>query len=344
MKFFLKIIGLFLVVTVNAQSDKPFVPYDEVSILINEIIIKVRQNNKWGICEMKTGKQITSIKYNSIYVFDANFSLLKAEIDGKFGLVTFSGKEITPFIYDNLFYRYEDLKMIRVECNNKHGLLDYKGKELIPLKYDGLAIFSDDTFYAKKDKKNFLLDTTGKEISNKYDEMFRLIDGLALVKINTREELIRGKFGFVNSKGKEIVPLKYDYADSFSEGLARVELNGKMGFIDTKGKEVISLKYDWVYDFVEGFAIVKSNKKVGFIDTTGKEVIPMIYDSVDSFSEGLAAVKLNDKLGFVNSTGEVVIPFIYTSIQFSRFENGIVYVRDEAENWFYINTKGEKIE
>jgi hypothetical protein len=34
-----------------------------------------------------------------------------------------------------------------------------------------------------------------------------------------------------------IIPLVYDKADSFSDGLAHVTLNGKDGYIDTKGTQ-----------------------------------------------------------------------------------------------------------
>ncbi|MGC8979732.1 WG repeat-containing protein [Caldisericum sp.] len=34
-----------------------------------------------------------------------------------------------------------------------------------------------------------------------------------------------------------VIPAVYDDADSFSQGLARVEVNGKYGYIDTKGTQ-----------------------------------------------------------------------------------------------------------
>jgi hypothetical protein len=43
------------------------------------------------------------------------------------------------------------------------------------------------------------------------------------------------KWGYIDKKGKMVIPAVYDGADIFSEGLARVEVNGKWGYIDTKG-------------------------------------------------------------------------------------------------------------
>ena len=42
-----------------------------------------------------------------------------------------------------------------------------------------------------------------------------------------------------SQKNNEVIKLKYDDAESFSEGLAGVQRNEKWGFINTKGKEVI---------------------------------------------------------------------------------------------------------
>jgi len=45
------------------------------------------------------------------------------------------------------------------------------------------------------------------------------------------------KWGFSDENKNIVIPLLYDNAISFSEGLAAVELNGKWGYIDTKGTQ-----------------------------------------------------------------------------------------------------------
>ncbi len=66
-----------------------------------------------------------------------------------------------------------------------------------------------------------------------------------------------GKWGFINKIGKEIIPIKYQYAQNFSDGLAAVMLNKKWGFVDSNGKLVIPLKYDLVHEsFSNGKAVV----------------------------------------------------------------------------------------
>ena len=50
----------------------------------------------------------------------------------------------------------------------------------------------------------------------------------------------------------------YDYVAEYSEGLAMVRLNYKYGFIDKSGTEVIPRKYDQAESFSEGLAKVYS--------------------------------------------------------------------------------------
>jgi hypothetical protein len=83
---------------------------------------------------------------------------------------------------------------------------------------------------------------------------------------------------------------KYDWCSNFSEGRAKVNLHEKYGFVDTEGNEVVPLKYDWVGIFSEGRAWVKLNNKYGFVDTEGNVVIPVKYDWCGNFSEGIAWV------------------------------------------------------
>ena len=120
-----------------------------------------------------------------------------------------------------------------------------------------------------------------------------------------RADYGKGYYGYKDTDGKIRILPKYDYADSFSNGLARVGFWGKYGFINKRGKEVIPLDYDWVWNFEEGLAVVTLNGKWGFINKTGEEVIPLDYDNADSFRfNGLARVELNLKRGFIDKTGK----------------------------------------
>lgn len=84
-------------------------------------------------------------------------------------------------------------------------------------------------------------------------------------------DLQGGKFGLVDSTGKEIVPPIYDGIDDFREGMASVEVNNKFGFINKSGEVIIPLKYDFVYSSFYK-AKVKLNGEEFYIDKTGKRI------------------------------------------------------------------------
>lgn len=64
------------------------------------------------------------------------------------------------------------------------------------------------------------------------------------------------KFGYMDKKGKVVVPIIYDYGKTFSQGLVAVQKNGKRGYIDKTGKTVIPFIYDYASNF---FNVDKDN-------------------------------------------------------------------------------------
>ncbi|MCK4668082.1 WG repeat-containing protein [Candidatus Dependentiae bacterium] len=77
------------------------------------------------------------------------------------------------------------------------------------------------------------------------------------------------------------------------------------GFIDKKGKLVIPLKFDCVFNFSEGQCKFRDNKnlKYGFIGKKGMIIIPAKYDEAGDFNQGISLVKFNDKKGYINKDG-----------------------------------------
>lgn len=127
--------------------------------------------------------------------------------------------------------------------------------------------------------------------------------------------ILDGKAGYINSRGKLIIEAKYKDAGRFSENLAPVEFDdGKWGFVDTKGDVVIKPTFDWALSFREGRALIQVGEKWGYIDRTGRIIVEPKFDHADSFSEGLAHVQLYQKKyksGFIDKDGNWVIPPVW---------------------------------
>lgn len=138
------------------------------------------------------------------------------------------------------------------------------------------------------------------------------------------------KYGFIDSRGKLVVDAKYDGAHAFSEGRAAVFVGRLWGVIDLDGNVIAEPQYSSVKDFSDGLAVVSkpfSNPKerlYGAIDTTGRVIFGFEHEVLGNFSEGRAVTRRNGKYGYISKTGALVIPAIYDFAQ--PFKDGLAQV------------------
>lgn len=136
---------------------------------------------------------------------------------------------------------------------------------------DGLFAIYHEGYYGYMDKQQKLV------IPYKYDEAGEFSDGMAVVGKNDL-------YGAINKAGQLVVPIKYAYLGSFSEGRAAFSLgnNGeKTGYIDTKGKVLLPPKWNAGEKFSEGLAVVLgSDYKWGVIDTKGNYIVKPKHDQI----------------------------------------------------------------
>lgn len=151
-----------------------------------------------------------------------------------------------------------------------------------------------------------------------------------------------GKWGFVSSDLKEVVPAIYDSVGSFREGFADVSKDGKFGFVDTKGKVAIKLSFDNVYSFSSGIAKVVNHGRYGLINKKGEMILPALYDSIAFVSGDMIAICKKGLWGFADLSGKVVIPPKYTEV-IKHFSKGYAAVSD-GFNKIVINNQGDIIQ
>ena len=246
--------------------------YDRLNWSQDEGIATVKFNGKWQIVD-KTGKKLSSIRYDDIANFEEGYA--RVELDGKYGYINNKGIEIVPVRYDDAG-RFYSHGLAKIKLNSKWGYIDIFGNEVVPLKYDDAYHFFDGLGGVKLNGKCGFIDKTGKEIIPiKYDDINSFQEGLAAVKLNNC-------WGFINKSGQEITPIKYDSVRSFFFGFAEVKLNYKYGIINKQGKEITPIQYDNTGIFFnKGLMKIIINGKHGLIDNIGKEVIPPQYGYTD---------------------------------------------------------------
>ena len=202
-------------------------------------LLRVKYNNLYGFIDT-TGIEKIIPTYTYCSNFEKGFAKVIISSENfsteKFSDITASkcGHTDYKMLYDE---NIEDFRQ-----NWKCGLINPLGKLIFDTKYFDIQICGKIFWCSYDGKKWFLLDKTETQISKEYDNLlcfnegvFNVNNGGYWVNIIGPDYLEGGKFGFVDTTGLEIVPLIYEYANCFSEGLAYVELEqNKQGFIDKK--------------------------------------------------------------------------------------------------------------
>ncbi|MES2589606.1 MAG: WG repeat-containing protein [Bacteroidota bacterium] len=158
------------------------------------------------------------------------------------------------------------------------------------------------------------------------------------------------QFGYIDVKGKKIVPYKYSSCSSFSDSLgmvSRVDENymSFYGYLNHLGEEVIPLKYNDAQDFHNGFALVVKDEQNLLIDKKGNEYkIDNLYFERGQYkenfvSEGLVLIKKDSRYGFSNLKNELVIPNEYDFIY--PFSDGIAITSQNKKTCF-LDKSGKK--
>ncbi|MGH9877786.1 MAG: WG repeat-containing protein [Nitrososphaerales archaeon] len=288
----------------------------------NELFrIKRDGDGKWGYID-RTGKVIIAPQFDFARDFSEGLALVGKDgkhyfINDEGEIVIDSHEKIGNPAYEFLGDFAKGIAFVKVEgdLGNDRGYIDKMGKLVIRLKVEPTGNV-----------------TAVSPVNSVSRSLVRDVSGEQYLSIK-----VNGKYGYYDTKGKEIIRPQFDKASGFSEGLAIVKLNGKCGYIDKTGQITIPLQFDYVDDFSEGLAVVGIGDKYGYIDRTGSTVIKLQYDRGLRFFEGLAPVKKGEKTGYINHNGTMII-----TPQFDlagEFSDGLAPVR--VNNlWGYIDKAG----
>ncbi|MBP6688102.1 MAG: WG repeat-containing protein [Lacibacter sp.] len=178
-----------------------------------------------------------------------------------------------------------------------------------------------------------------EKLKGQYDNVWDVAEGFGAV-------LKDGKWGFVDTSGKLVIPLQFENPSQFKQGFATVKKEGKMGIINKTGKVLVDFLYDYIGDYNDGLFSARDFKsKYGFIDSANNVLIPFDYDEVNIswFSGGLAIMKRGNKYGAVDKTNKAVIPFEYDELGINDgFEPGYV-VGKKANKIVLVDKTGQLI-
>ena len=351
--------------------------YDQVQTINDDEYYFVTNGPLHGLLSWD-GETIISCEYNGIDLneYEGFFSVKR---NGRKGLMSRAGEELVPCAFDDCGVIDEHFLWARGD--KTYGIYSSEGEKVQPCKFNSFFI------YEGKKKKEVSLSDFAQLDRRQHPDLYAVVSGKVgtldskkfttklpcaydylsdfapRMKITngvlTEQRLavcrLNGKYGIVNSEGKQIQPMGFDelhkdVSDPSSKelpdmGSARdlhVRIGDKWGILTADGEQLAEVKFDSVGVFHDGLAVVKAAERYGYIDRSGAIVIPIQWMAAYDFSEGLAALRVDKKhFQFIDTAGTVVIKSKkYDSV--GRFRNGICrVVKGGKVKW--IDTKGKEL-
>jgi hypothetical protein len=278
--------------------------------------IKVEEYyDDWGdfysvLLNTETGDTIVPGKYSSFYGYNEEFKLFIVGAGDSLGVINEQGEEVIKPIYSRIDIDKGGLIRVQVgeyyheegEPDPKFGILSKDGKWLIEAKYDYLGSLSSGLIRANIGGYAYL-DGDGT-FSGEYDE------------------ITGGKWGFVNIKGKTIIPFELTYARDFDNDLANVYVgghnddwlyDGEWTYINKNGASFIPDEYAVSSENINGLFIIS------------KTIIRVQSDEYDSWNEEYTTY------GISNTKGEILVEPAYSNIKI--VEGKYIYLVQQDSNY-----------
>jgi len=134
--------------------------------------------------------------------------------------------------------------------------------------FDSITNFKHGLACVMKNGKYGVVTQTSMRIKPQYDEIEILSENSIAVKKGNL-------FGIVDANDKPFTQFDYEEIGSICSERIRARRKGKYGFLNTKGAEVVPFVFDWGTDFEYGYSIVKQRDHCVVIDMEGRLVLAL---------------------------------------------------------------------
>lgn len=295
---------------INVEG-KNIIPFKFDSVLtFSDGLAAYYCDSLWGFINKK-GEIVIPAQYSKVSPFSDGMCEVTSEKNNN--LLNFfinkSGEKCFPTTNFTRVGSFQNNRCF-VEINNSINYVNKCGEIIIKTNFPYGSDFQDGiaTLWNMRDSLQYV-DTTGKimmaySIKGGINEF---TEGLTLVWLDKGYYINRNGIKIITIEKND-----YGYFN-FSDGMARVSeqcdiYSYKQGFINKTGKTVIPLIYENAYDFKEGLSGVMINGKYGFINKEGKIIIKPEFEVLYNFGfeNGLCFVRKNNLKTYINHNGEIV--------------------------------------
>ncbi len=254
--------------------------YDEIRPFKEDRAIVV-SDKKYGVID-KSGKEIVPPEYEYIQDFSNGMAMIIAQ-GRKAGFLNKDGIEVVQeiFKYTQPFKGNSTVVIL----DKEFGVINKNGEYTIKLQEERINPLGNDLYSIKEKDKMYLVDSNGTKISEQgYDSIGEQIEGVISVALDD-------KFGYIDSKGKIIIPISYTELGEPQNKLliAKDETTQKFGVINFENNFVVEPKFDYILSRNNSFFIVgNENFKEGIVNMKGEIILPLEYSDLEFKYDNLA--------------------------------------------------------
>lgn len=156
----------------------------------------------------------------------------------------------------------------------------------------------------------------------------------------------RGKWGFVNEKGKTKIKMKYDKVEPFSQGLSCVKSDGLYGYINEEGDLVTGIMYEAASAYFrtatdQVLACCKKDGKYRLVKNDGSVYLDLQYTDLRIVNYAYALA--NDEAGKVNVVVLDTRPLSIAYDEVSIFEGSDYAIAKRGGKTYFIDRKGKEV-
>ncbi|MEG0456877.1 MAG: WG repeat-containing protein [Oscillospiraceae bacterium] len=360
------VITLFTTLSViEKEKEKPFTLQN-----FSHNLIPFKSGDKWGFVDSQGNEKLPPI-YELAEPFAKN-GLALVYFNSKYNYININGEFLTEKGFSKAS-SFDDSNLAAIVESTRLGFINSKGDLVIstlyndekPFNFNQNTIVTENNFFGnnglapvKTNDGLALIDQSG--ISTYSSEHIQVATAFVNDFSIVRKQ---GKFGYIDSKGKEVIPCIYESAMPFGKNGKAVVLAGAFyNIIDRNGKVLFTIDktetninqlfyYTWC-DNVNLLPIIK-NGKYGFTNFTYEEIIEYKYDYATPFMKnGLALVLENGRIDIIDTHGTSQLKSIVkyqgdsnSLIQCVMANNGqyIPFINSDNGKYGFLNNEGNVV-
>lgn len=248
--------------------------------------------------------------------------------------------------------------LVKVKKDNLYGFVNPSGKTIIDIKYEVVGDFHHGLAFFKEKGRFGFINKKGEVIVKPiYSSVSSFNEGRATICTKTSDEktfhFLNNVCGYIDTLGNEIIPMQYDIASDFYNGVAAVHIGDSCGYIDPKGNWAIDLQYSDCEDFDKLPVTIVTTQDYDdiYIDLKNNDISTDELDGIDVMDQMLSKKytpenrfpfksKTNNLYGLENFEGEILFNPYYDYIYKASEE---IHIVKKDGKWGAINFKNKEI-